>query len=131
MGCLIVFFCCLEQSFPEGIIKPYEGTILTSGKVCCVQYLLVFRLISGYTGERLIPGLRRKDWILRALLLAVTSLWPHKVGSRVEIYSARWKFMLISEQAKDLVKNCVEGGGCMSSFQPLLYIRDLEYIDCQ
>ena len=26
------------------------------------------------------------DWILRALLLAVTSLWPHKVGSRVEIY---------------------------------------------
>ena len=59
--------------------------------LCCVlyfsmQYLLVFRLLSGYTGERLIPGLRRKDWILRALLLAVTSLWPHKVGSRVEIY---------------------------------------------
>ena len=77
-------------------------------------------------GERLIPGLRRKDWILRALLLAVTSLWPHKLGSRVEIYSARWKFMLISEQAKDLVKNCVEGGGCMSPFQPLVYIRDLE-----
>ena len=54
-----------------------------------MQYLLVFRLISGYTGERLIPGLRRKDWILRALLLAVTSLWPHKVGPKVEIYSAR------------------------------------------
>ena len=67
-------------------MKPYEGTILTSSKVCCVQYLLVFRLLSGYTGERLIPGLRWKDWILRALLLAVTSLWPHKVGSRVEIY---------------------------------------------
>ena len=99
---------------------------LTSGKVCCVQYLLVFRLISGYTGERLIPGLRRKDWILRALLLSVTSLWPHKVGSRVEIYSTRWKFMLISEHAKDLVKNCAEGGGCMSPFQPLVYIRDLE-----
>ena len=81
-----------------------------------MQYLLVFRLISGYTGERLIPGLRRKDWILRALLLAVTSLWPHKVGSKVEIYSARWKFWLISEQAKDLVKNCFEGGGCMSPF---------------
>ena len=30
----------------------------------------------GHTGERLIPGLRRKDWILRALLLAVTSPWP-------------------------------------------------------
>ena len=54
--------------------------------------------------------------------------WPHKVGSRVEMYSARWKFMLISDQAKDLVKNCVEGQGCMSPFQPLftVYIRDLE-----
>ena len=51
MGCLRVVFGCLEQSFPEGISKPYEGTILTSGKVCCVQYLLVFRLISGYRGE--------------------------------------------------------------------------------
>ena len=60
--------------------------------------------MSGYAGERLIPGLRRKDWILRALLLAVTSLWPHKVGSRVEIYSARWKLMLISEQAKNLAR---------------------------
>ena len=46
--------------------------------------------------------------------------------ARVEIYSARWKFMLISDQAKDLVKNCVEGGVCMSPFQPLVYIRDLE-----
>ena len=29
--------------------------------------------------------------------------------------------MLISDQAKDLVKNCVEGGGCMSPFQPLVF----------
>ena len=77
----------------------------------------------GYTDERRIPGLRRKDWKLRALSLAVTSLWPQKVGSRGEIYSARWKFMLISDQAKDLVKNCFEGGGCISPFQPLVYIR--------
>ena len=58
VGCLRFFFfgSGLEQSFPEGIIKPYEGTILTTVKVCCVKYLLVFRLISGYTGERLIPG---------------------------------------------------------------------------
>ena len=111
---------------PKGIIKPYEGTILTTGRVCCVQYLLVFRLVSGYTGERLISGLRRKDWILRALLLAVTSLWRHKVGSRGEIYSARWKLPLISDQAKDLVKNWFEGGGSMSPFQPLVYIPDLE-----
>ena len=46
-------------------------------------------LLSGYTGVRLILGLRRKDWILRALLLPVRTLWPHKVGSRVEIYSIR------------------------------------------
>ena len=52
--------------------------------------------------------------------MAVTSLWSHKVGSRVEIYSARWKLMLISDQAKDLVKHCVEGGACMSPFQPLV-----------
>ena len=68
----------------------------------------------GYTGE---------DWKLRALSLAVTSLWPQKVGSRGEIYSARWKFTLISDQVKDLVKNCFEGRGCMSPFQPLVYIR--------
>ena len=34
--------------------------------------------------------------------------------------------MLISEQDKDLVKKCVEGGGHMCPFQPLVYIRDLE-----
>ena len=32
--------------------------------------------------------------------------------------------MLISDQAKDLVKNFFEGKG--SSLQPLIYIRDLE-----
>ena len=30
------------QSFSKGIIKPNEGTVLTTGKVRCVQYLLVF-----------------------------------------------------------------------------------------
>ena len=34
--------------------------------------------------------------------------------------------MLTSDQAKDFVKNCLEGGGAMSPFQPLIYIRDLE-----
>ena len=34
--------------------------------------------------------------------------------------------MLISEQAKDLVKICVEGGDHMCPFQALVYIRDLE-----
>ena len=34
--------------------------------------------------------------------------------------------MLVSDKAKDLVKNCVKGGGRMSPFQPLVYIWDLE-----
>ena len=34
--------------------------------------------------------------------------------------------MLISDQAKDLVKHCLEDSGSMSPFQPLVYIRDLE-----
>ena len=42
------------------------------------------------TPERMIPGLKRKDWIFRALFLAVTSLWPHKVGSKNKIHSVRW-----------------------------------------
>ena len=126
MRWLRVFLAALSKVFRKASFKLYEETILTSGKVCCVQYLLVFRLVSGYAGEKLIPGLRRSNWILRALLLAVPSLWPHKLGSRVEIYSARRKFMLISDQAKDLVKNCVEDGGRMSPFHPLVYIRDLK-----
>ena len=115
VGCLRVFWLHWA-TIPKGIIKPYEGTILTTGKVCCVQYLLVFRLVSGYTGERLISGLRGKDWILQALLLAVTSLWPQKVGSRDEIYSARWKLPLISDQAKDLVKKLIWRRGFYVSF---------------
>ena len=125
MGYLIGFSAALSNVFWKASLsftKEQVSRLAKSAASNIFSYFVSF----GYTGERLIPGLRRKDWILRALLLAVTSLWPHKVGSRVEIYSARWKFMLISDQAKDLVKNCVEGGGCMSPFQPLVYIRDLE-----
>ena len=41
-----------------------------------------------------------------------TSLRPPKVSSKDEIYSARWKLRLISDQAK--------GGSSMSPFQLLL-----------
>ena len=40
---------------------------------------------------------------------AVTSLWPQKVVCGSQIYSARAKLKLISDQARDLVKNCFEG----------------------
>ena len=80
---------------------------------------LISSLISSHLATRVkdwSQGLRRKDWILRSLFLAVTSLCPQKVGSRDEIYWAKWKLMLISDQAKDLVKNCVEGEGSMYTF---------------
>ena len=60
-------------------------------------------------GETLISGLRQKGIILRALMWAVTSLWPQKVAFRSQNYSARAKLMLISDQARDLVKMCFEG----------------------
>ena len=56
----------------------------------------------GLHGLKTDPGLETERLLLRALLLAVTSLWPHQVGSRNEIYSARWKLTPISDQAKDL-----------------------------
>ena len=40
---------------------------------------------------------------------AVTSLWPQKVVCGSQIYSARAKLKLISDQARDLVNNCFEG----------------------
>ena len=40
---------------------------------------------------------------------AVTSLWSQKVVCGSEIYSAIAKLKLISDQARDLVKNCFEG----------------------
>ena len=88
----------LVLKFP---IKPYEGTLLMIGS--CIQYLLYF-VSFGYMGERLIPDLRQKDWILGALLLEVTNLWPHKVGARGKVYSARGKLIMNSNQANDLLK---------------------------
>ena len=69
--------------------------------VICPHTSISSRISShfGLHGWKTDPGLE----ILRALLLAVTSLWPHKVGSRGEIYSARWKLMPISDQAKYFV----------------------------
>ena len=59
---------------------------------------------------------------ISSFVFGSTSLRPPKVSSKDEIYSARWKLRLISDQAK--------GGASMSPFQPLVYIQDLEQIDC-
>lgn len=58
-------------------------------------------LLNGWNADL---GLRRKGIILRALLWAVTSLWPQNAVCRSQIYSARAKLKLISDQARDLVK---------------------------
>ena len=117
-----IFLAALSKVFPKASLSLMKEQVSRLAKSAAPNIFSYFASF-GYTGERRIPGLRRKDWKLRALSLAVTSLWPQKVSSRGEIYSARWKFMLISDQVKDLVKNCFEGGGCMSPFQPLVYIR--------
>ena len=36
----------LQQSFPEGIIKPYKGTSVTIGNVCC--YPICYRISSHF-----------------------------------------------------------------------------------
>ena len=40
---------------------------------------------------------------------AVTSFWPQKVVFRSQIYSARARLRLISDQARGLVENCFDG----------------------
>ena len=80
------------------------GKVSRFAKSAFVQYVTVFRLILATRMKTLISGLRRKGIILRALMWAVTSLWPEKVAFRSQNYSARAKLMLISDQARDLVK---------------------------
>ena len=112
VGCLRVFLAVLSKVFRRASLSLMKEQFSRLGKSAASN------IFSGYRGERLISGLRRKDWILRALLLAVTSLWPQKVSSMGEFFSARWKLLLISDQAKNLVKNWFEGRGSMSRFQP-------------
>ena len=94
---------------PWEIMRHHDWQSLTIRKVCLRP--ICYRISShfGLTGETLILGLRRKGIILRALMWAVTSLWPQKVAFRSQNYSARAKLMLISDQARDLVKICFEG----------------------
>ena len=73
------------------------------------------------------PGFEKERLDIANFAVGSKTSLAHKRGSRGEIYSARWKLMLISDQAKDVfVKNCLEGGGSMSPFQPLVYNQDLE-----
>ena len=105
MNCLRVFLAALSKvkfiwKASSSLMKEQVSRLTKSAG-------LISSLISSHLATRVKDwprGLRRKDWILRALFLAVTSLCPQKVGSRDEIYRAKWKLMLISDQAKDLDK---------------------------
>ena len=57
---------------------------------------------------------------------AVTSLWHQKVAFSSQNYSARAKLMLISDQARDLVKIVFKAGIHVSLSKLLVHIRDLE-----
>ena len=67
-------------------------------------------------GESLISGLGGKA-SLGASLWAVTKLWPRKVVFRGQIYSARAKLMLISDQSRDLVEIVLKAGIYVSFFK--------------
>ena len=63
---------------------------------------------------------------------AVTSLWPQKVAFGSQNYSATAKLMLISDQARDLLKVILKAGIYVLSLSKwLVYIWDLESIACQ
>ena len=95
-------------------------------KSAVVQYVPVFRLVLAKRVKHCrISGLRRKGIILRALMWAVTSLWPQKVAFRSQKYSARAKLMLIYDQVRDL-KICFEGGRPCVPFKTARLIRDHE-----
>ena len=81
-------------------MKSYEGTSLTIGQVYRCPISSSISSHFGQTKRRnTYLVLRRKGIILRALMWAVTSLWPQKVVCRSQIYSARAKLKLISDQA--------------------------------
>ena len=84
-ACVRVVLAPLSDVFQKtssSLMKKQVSQLAKSAASNIFLYLVSF----GYMGERMNPGLRLKDWILRALLLAVKSPWPQKVGSRGQIY---------------------------------------------
>ena len=97
VGCLTIILAALSNVFRKASLSLMNEQFCTTGKVCCVQCLPVFRIISGHTGERLIPGLTRKDYILLALFLTVTRLWLRKfkvIGVKSIRPDGKWSWFL-------------------------------------
>ena len=112
------FYAAFNKVFRKASLSLMKEQVSRLAKSAASNIFSYFVSFS-YTGERLILGFRRKDWILRAinLLLPVKSLWPHKLSPSGQIYSARSKLMLTSDQAKELFKKNVWMVG--SSMTPL------------
>ena len=100
------FYISRNKVFQKASLSLMKEQVSQLGKSAVVQYVTVFHLI---LAKRVKHWSRAWGIILRALMWAVTSLWPQKVAFRSQNYSARAKLMLISDQARDLVKNCFEG----------------------
>ena len=77
----------LRKASLASLMKEHVLRLAKSARCNIFSHLVSF----SYKGERLISGLRRKDWILRDLIV---------LSSKREIYLARWKLMLTSDQAK-------------------------------
>jgi len=95
-----------------------------------MEWGIVFRLILANRVKYWSRALRQKGIILRALMWAATSLWPQKVVCRSHIYLARAKLMLISEQARDLAKDCFEGRPVCVPFKTARLHPGSWIIDC-
>ena len=81
-------------------------------KSAVVQHVTVFRLILAKWVNHWFRAWDGKA-SLGASLWAVTKLWPRKVVFRGQIYSARAKLMLISDQSRDLVEIVLKAGICV------------------
>ena len=94
VGCLTLILAALSNVFRKASLS------LMKEQFCTIDWQSLLRPMSsrisyhfGHTGERLIPGLTRKDCILRALFLTVTSLWPHKGGKSIRP-DGKWSWFL-------------------------------------
>ena len=67
MGCLRVFLAALSKVFRKASLSLMKEQVSRLAKSAASNIFSYFVSEFGYTGERLIPGLRRKDWILREL----------------------------------------------------------------
>ena len=105
------FLAACSKVFRKASLSLMKEQVSRLAKSAVVQYVTVFRLILAKRVKHTDLGLETelKGIILWALTWAVTSLWPQKVTFRSQNYSARAKLMVISDQARDLVKICFEG----------------------